>query len=113
MTTLTPSEQTALDKIRAGTHVLVPTDNPEMKYYSDRYYELLDAVGKFPELPAPRVLIGLDSQSSFPDDSNRGKAMQGEIGLVRIPPKSEAEGGAGFWDRITNGKWRHFRSLSG
>ncbi len=73
--------------------------------WTRRYFKLIRALKDWPRLPPPDVLKWLSSAGTWPDDRNRGAAMQRELGLDIIPPKSECEQGAGFWDRITGGKW--------
>jgi len=67
---------------------------------------ILNALRDWPRLPSPDVLIYLSYSGRFSDDWERGKRMQLELAPGRIPAKTEAEVGAGFWDRITDGKWR-------
>lgn len=71
-----------------------------------RYFALLRAFKNWPAMPGPVALKILGSAGTFPDDGNRGKVLQRELGLDVIPPKVECEMGAGFWDRITAGAWR-------
>jgi hypothetical protein len=81
----------------------------ELEFFSSRYYEILDALAEWPKMPSPIVLKQLASAGKWATDSPRGKALQAELGLDAIPPVSECELGAGFWDRITNGAWRQSR----
>ena len=61
---------------------------------------------EWPEMPSPQGLILLSRFGKWPEDLNRGKRIQREHGLALVPPKTECELGAGFWDRITEGKWK-------
>ena len=74
--------------------------------WTRRYFELIRALKEWPKLPPPNVLKWLSSAGTWPDDWERGKIMQRELGLDAIPPKTECEQGAGFWDRITGGAWK-------
>lgn len=78
----------------------------DAEYFSRVHYELLDALAEWPKLPNPIVLKQLASAGKWAIDNPRGKALQAELGLDVIPPVSECELGAGFWDRITAGAWR-------
>lgn len=60
---------------------------------------------KWPAMPDP-VALKLLPHADSSDDGVRGKSIQREFGLTLVPPVSECEWGAGFWDRITNGAWR-------
>lgn len=70
------------------------------------YVELVNALRNWPRLPRPRTLRTLSGAARFPEDWETGKKMQRELEPERIPGKTECEKGAGFWDRITGGKWR-------
>jgi hypothetical protein len=59
-----------------------------------------------PDMPEPLALQRIGRFAKWPEDNERGKRVQNEIGLERVPPKSECESGAGLWDRITGGAWR-------
>ena len=59
-----------------------------------------------PKMPDPVALREIGRHAKFPEDHARGKEIQREIGEDRIPYKTECEGGAGLWDRITSGSWR-------
>ena len=72
--------------------------------FNEEFFALRDALRDWPKLPPAYVLKWLDGK--FSEDWERGKAMQRELGLSVIPPKTECEIGAGMWDRITNGAWR-------
>ncbi len=79
--------------------------NLEARLWTRRYYDLMRALGAWPKLPPPDVLKWLSSAGEWPGDWERGKDMQRELGREVIPAKTECEQGAGFWDRITGGKW--------
>jgi len=66
-------------------------------------YGILHALRDVPEMPSPFILKHLGTAAKWPDDNNRGKALQRSLGLDVIPPKSECEGGAGLWERIRRG----------
>lgn len=53
-----------------------------------------------PKLPEPRVLSHLNRAAKFPEDWERGKQMQRKLGLDAIPPNTECEMGAGWWNRV-------------
>lgn len=72
--------------------------------FNQEFFALRDALRDWPKLPPGYVLKWLHFQ--FPEDWERGVGMQRELGLSVIPPKTECEGGAGMWDRITGGAWR-------
>ncbi|CTQ45715.1 hypothetical protein [Roseibium aggregatum] len=74
------------------------------------HYDLLGSLKEWPKLPPPWVLKELGSCAIYPDDHARGKMLQRELHHSVIPYKSECEGGAGFWDRITNGAWREHQT---
>lgn len=65
-----------------------------------------EALYGWPKLPSTTGLWSLSARGSWPEDWERGKAMQRELSMERIPYKAEYELAAGFWDRITNGAWR-------
>ena len=75
------------------------------RYYTDLYFAVRRAFQEWPAMPPPYVLKHLPG--TFPEDGNRGKAIQREFGSDLVPYKTECEIGAGFWDRITNGAWRN------
>lgn len=75
-----------------------------VEYYRKRFFAMRRALRNWPALPDPLVLKQL--KYKFPEDWERGKTLQREIRFEAIPPVCECEGGAGFWDRITNGAWR-------
>lgn len=77
----------------------------DLAYYRDMAKAFGLAFRNWPRLPPPATLK-MFAGTMWPDDYNRGNAMQRELGLDAIPPKTECECGAGFWDRITNGAWR-------
>jgi hypothetical protein len=52
-------------------------------------------------LPDPSVLHALGVYAKFPEDWERGKKLQRELGFGAIPAKAECEKGAGFWYRMT------------
>ena len=72
-------------------------------YYARKFYSLINAIRDWPKMPEPHVLVNLKGR--FPEDWEGGKQIQNRIGIAMIPPKTECEIGAGFWDRITDGKW--------
>lgn len=72
--------------------------------FNQEFFALRDALRDWPKLPPGHVLKWLNGK--FPEDWERGKGLQRELGLAVIPPKSECEIGAGLWDRITQGAWR-------
>lgn len=76
----------------------------ELKYYSERFYGLIKALKDWPAMPEPYLLMQF--RGEFPEDWDRGKRIQSEFGIGVVPPKTECEIGAGFWDRITDGRWR-------
>jgi hypothetical protein len=75
----------------------------ELKHAWEVKYGLLNALRDAPEMPPPFVLLHLDHAAKWPEDNNLGKKLQRELGLDKIPPKSECEGGAGVWHRIRQG----------
>lgn len=64
---------------------------------------LRDAFKNWPALPSRLAMKYIPG--TFPDDWERGKAMQVKLPYGTIPSKTECEIGAGAWDRITEGKW--------
>jgi len=72
----------------------------ELKYYTDRWFALLDALRDLPELPDPLVLSVLSHCAKFPEDWNEGNRIQRERGLDAVPPNTECEKGAGYWHRV-------------
>lgn len=71
------------------------------------FYELLFALKAWPKLPSAYILHQLGGVcAEFPKDYDRGNEIQRELPAGRIPFSTEAEMGAGYWDRITNGAWR-------
>lgn len=66
-------------------------------------YGILFALRDAPEMPSPFVLKHLGTVSKWPEDNERGKAVQRRLGLDVVPPKSECEGGPGLWERIRAG----------
>lgn len=72
----------------------------------DRVKALHRALENAPRMPDPYTLKMIGRCGRHPEDWEKGKALQREFGADAIPPKSECETGAGFWDRLTNGKWR-------
>lgn len=62
-----------------------------------------------PKMPDPIGLIEISHSASWPQDWERGKVLQRELGSEVIPYKTECESGAGLWDRITGGAWRNVR----
>ena len=75
----------------------------ELNYYLDAYYGILFALRDVPQFPPPFVLMHLGTVARYPEDFNRGKELQCNLGLDIIPPKHECEGGAGLWERIRQG----------
>ena len=75
----------------------------ELEHSLDVQYGVLHALRDLPEFPSPFVLMHLSSAGKYPEDSNRGKALQRIHGLDVIPPKQECEQGAGLWERIRSG----------
>jgi|GEM_PF-4670404 len=75
----------------------------ELTHALEVKYGVLFALRDAPELPDPFVLLHLGTVGKWPEDSERGKALQREHGLDAIPPKSECEVGAGLWSRIRCG----------
>lgn len=75
----------------------------EVRRLRDTEHALVRALRDLREVPEYRVLLLLDRAAKWPDDNNVGKLMQREFGLVAIPPKSEAESGAGLWSHIRAG----------
>lgn len=67
---------------------------------------VLDALGAWPELPSPLVLNFLSQSGDFEQDWSKGKEMQRDLPMGRVPYSCECEVGAGFWDRITQGAWK-------
>ncbi len=72
----------------------------------DRVRTYARALQNAPAMPDPYTLKVISRCGRGPEDWERGKSLQRELGAEAIPPKSECETGAGFWDRLTNGKWR-------
>ena len=77
----------------------------------ERFLALQDAFRNWPAMPHPLVLTHL--RGKWPEDHERGTKIQEELGRVAIPSVSECEGGAGFWDRITQGAWREAHKKNG
>jgi hypothetical protein len=75
----------------------------ELRHALEVKYGVLFALRDVPEMPSPFVLLHLGTVAKWPEDSERGKALQRELGLDVIPLKSECECGAGLWDRIRRG----------
>lgn len=106
------------DPVQSATHALIVAlcnhylstapvaegDARDAANFNDEFFGLVDALRDWPKLPPAWVLKWL--KYDFPKDWERGKEMQRELGHDVIPPKTECEGGAGAWDRITEGKWR-------
>lgn len=74
-----------------------------------------EAFAGWPALPRPLILNRLSTYGKWPEDWEVGCLMQREISAALgppsyswdvIPPKTECELGAGFWNRITAGAWR-------
>lgn len=65
-----------------------------------------DVFRNAPNMPEPIALNRIGRFAKWPEDNERGKAIQREIGHERVPFRSECESGAGLWDRITGGAWR-------
>jgi len=76
----------------------------------DREAALKDAFRNWPQWPSGLALHILGRNGGdHAKDWRRGKELQFERGLnIIVPMECEAEIGAGYWDRITNGAWRHF-----
>jgi len=74
----------------------------EKKYLIDDLYPLLDALRDLPVLPSPDVLLTLSHAAKYPEDWETGKFLQRERGLRAVPPKTECELGAGWWNRVVN-----------
>ena len=84
-------------------------ESKQTEYWASKNIALLNALMAWPRLPEPDVLLQLAYAADWAQDSPRGKKLQVELGLDAIPPVSECESGAGFWDRITCGAWRQYR----
>lgn len=70
----------------------------------DREAALKEAFRNWPALPSPLALHILGRNGGdYASDWPRGKQMQAD---ADVPFETEAEIGAGYWDRITNGAWR-------
>lgn len=72
----------------------------ELRYALEVQYGILFALRDVPEMPSPFVLLHLGTVAKWPEDKDRGKKLQRELGLDAIPPKSECESGAGLWSII-------------
>lgn len=72
----------------------------ELRHALDVQYGVLHALRDAPRFPDPFVLMHLGTIAKYPEDWNRGKELQRELGLTVIPPKTECELGAGLWERI-------------
>lgn len=92
-------------------HVWLTDKKPARDNRGERdFAELLYALGDWPKLPSPYILAQLGCAlhpADHPDDWERGKAIQRELPMGRVPYTHECEVGAGLWDRITNGAWRN------
>jgi len=74
----------------------------DKRYLADAYYGLLEALRDLPVLPSPDVLLTLSHAAKYPEDWETGKFLQRERGLRAVPPKTECELGAGWWNRVVN-----------
>lgn len=77
----------------------------DVNHHAKLHYAVLDALKRWPESPEPLVLQIMGNCATG-DDKERRMEMQSELGLDAVPPVTECESGAGFWDRITMGSWR-------
>ena len=73
-------------------------------YFTTAFFALQKALLNWPAMPPAAVLR--DLPGTWSRDWHRGKRAQAELGLDLVPPNTECELGAGFWDRITDGAWR-------
>lgn len=70
----------------------------------EREDALKEAFRNWPALPSGLALHILGRNGGdYTKDWAKGKQMQAD---AHVPYEAEAEIGAGFWDRITNGAWR-------
>jgi hypothetical protein len=75
----------------------------EHEYWALRGIALTKAFKELPEVPPVTVLDLLSDAGNFPEDWERGKAMQRKHRLEAIPPRTEYEIGAGVWSRLLSG----------
>lgn len=75
----------------------------DASFYLSREIAFCEALENLPEVPPIPVLDMLEPAAKWPQDWERGKALQRKHGLEAIPPKAEYESGAGVWSRIRQG----------
>lgn len=72
----------------------------ELTWELERIFALREAFKELPEVAPVEALHLLNEFSTYPRDWERGKQMQRQFGLDKIPPNSECESGAGLWALI-------------
>jgi len=75
---------------------------------TERLRALQDAFRNWPRLPSQLALRILGTNGGdFSKDWGKGKEMQWQV-PDSVDFECNTEIGAGYWDRITGGAWRHF-----
>lgn len=93
MSDVTPYENTlSIDELRR-----------EVRRGWDEIRLLTDAIRDSSDMPEPIILLLLSRAGKWPEDVEKGKEMQRQLGSEKIPFKTECEIGAGVWFRIRQG----------